>query len=131
MRKLMTSAENVAILYAEGLSIEKVAEKLDVSIQTVKNTMIENNIPRRPKGPMRNKKKQMAAVVPEPKPANGIRCTDKVMRTCVYANTNGEISCDYIGVTGHMRGCSPDDCTRYERSTEKKKRRVWHEKNWR
>lgn len=42
----------------------------------------------------------------------------KVQKTCVYAsfirNSNYGV-CDYIGVTGKRRGCSPECCDKYEK----------------
>lgn len=44
-------------------------------------------------------------------------------RNCIYlSRTNGEHTCDYIGVTGHMRGCKAGvGCTK--RYTGRKTRR--------
>jgi len=116
----ITPEELRRLYITEELTIEQTAERLNISTQTVKTLMNRYDIPRRPKGPRKGTKQNRAkseAAEPEKKPeaADGIKCTDEVMRTCIYANTNGAISCDYIGVTGHMRGCSPDNCTRYKK----------------
>lgn len=47
-------------------------------------------------------------------------------KTCVFGQydvgnfKNGYYVCNYILITGHMRGCPADDCNKYE---EKKRRR--------
>ena len=51
------------------------------------------------------------------------KCSE-VIKTCAY---RGFISswntqhCDYIGVTGHRRGCDPEHCTRYKYSEKPRK----------
>ena len=127
---VQVSAEKLWELYiTDGLTIEQTAERLDVSSATVKALMKKHNVPSRPKGPRKGVKKNQPVaenVEPEKKPvaAVGIKCTDEVMKTCMYVNTNGAISCDYIGVTGHMRGCSPDNCTRYKKQEGTRKKRI-------
>ena len=51
---------------------------------------------------------------------------------CIYAggyvsgNTGySSILCDYIGKTGHMRGCDPRDCEYWKEEGERKRRRAW------
>lgn len=52
---------------------------------------------------------------------NAKRCECKRKNTCKYAaNLSGIKYCDYIGITGHMRGGYPDECTHYEVRTERK-----------
>lgn len=40
-------------------------------------------------------------------------------RSCVYRNPSAESfsiwACDYITITGHMRGCEPKNCKKYKR----------------
>lgn len=124
--------EEIRKLYiAEGLTLEKTAEKLDVSVQSLKELMTKYEIQRRKRGPKPKKEDQIKCHADGKATAAGagIRCTDAVMRTCIYANTNGAISCDYIGVTGHMRGCPTDHCTKYKKKEKSKRRSVWYEKN--
>lgn len=38
----------------------------------------------------------------------------KVMSKCIYATGNGlGRTCDYIEITGHRRGCKPEECTKF------------------
>lgn len=39
--------------------------------------------------------------------------------TCRYRQPIGaHMCCNYIGVTGHMRGCPAEKCTRYEKGSK-------------
>ncbi len=39
----------------------------------------------------------------------------KVGDKCFYKSGNGQNrTCDYIGITGHRRGCSPEQCDKYK-----------------
>ena len=39
----------------------------------------------------------------------------------------GNNICDYIGKTGHMRGCMPDECTHWKDKNVKKKSKFVHD----
>ncbi len=39
----------------------------------------------------------------------------KLCRTCIYRGRPHKNGCDYIDHTGKRRGCSVDDCDKYER----------------
>lgn len=44
-------------------------------------------------------------------------------KTCSYRSGKyGEGNCDYILLTGHMRGCRPDDCDKYKRGKRLKRK---------
>lgn len=51
----------------------------------------------------------------------------KLCQTCKYRTTraneldNGML-CNYIGITGKMRGCKAEYCTRYEKGKHKKQK---------
>lgn len=49
-------------------------------------------------------------------------CTQEVMLVCKFASDNKNRSnyCDYIGIVGHMRGCDPSKCDKFEKKTEKR-----------
>ena len=51
-----------------------------------------------------------------------VNCTNKVMATCEYAfnRGGGTYGCDYIGRTGHSRGCPPSRCNKYNAKAGKK-----------
>lgn len=45
---------------------------------------------------------------------------NKLCNTCIYRPSQQDrmglkMRCDYIGITGHMRGCPVENCTRYKR----------------
>lgn len=49
----------------------------------------------------------------------------KVMQSCVFASTASKIYsyCDYLSMTGHRRGCNPEECDKYVNKNGKRKRR--------
>lgn len=55
---------------------------------------------------------------------------------CKYYSSDSQTSavakpCDYIGITGHRRGCDPRDCVKegiFEYAEKKKRRTVWRAK---
>lgn len=47
----------------------------------------------------------------------------KVIKTCGYAEkVGGALTCNYIGIEGHRRGCDPETCNKYK-GTERKRGR--------
>ena len=57
----------------------------------------------------------------------GVKHDNKQCRTCIYRSNHEEntdrIHCDYIGFTGHMRGCHPSPtCTKYVKGKRLKNR---------
>ena len=67
----------------------------------------------------------------------GVKHDNKQCRTCIYRSNHHDqnadlIHCDYIGMTGHMRGChSSPTCTKYVKGKRLKKRQSFnpHHKN--
>ena len=44
-----------------------------------------------------------------------VKCTNSVKKKCAYSGCiGGEHICDYLGKTGHRRGCSPKECDKYK-----------------
>lgn len=48
----------------------------------------------------------------------------KKVRTCIYGQYlydayTSAMYCNYIGITGHRRGCKPSECKNYHRKTRK------------
>lgn len=62
----------------------------------------------------RNQKSGTGDSVTE-KPREAVCCTKEVIKKCIYGDANGVPSCNYIGITGHKRGCDPDHCTEFVR----------------
>ena len=55
-------------------------------------------------------------------------------RTCIYRSNHDEntdrIHCDYIGFTGHIRGCHPSPtCTKYVKGKRSRKRSEFNPKH--
>lgn len=51
-----------------------------------------------------------------------IKCDKKVMEKCKYRgslNGEGYFFCDYLGITGHRRGCPTECCDKFEKSRKK------------
>ena len=48
----------------------------------------------------------------------------KVIKTCIYAEKLGAaMMCNYIGATGHRRGCDPEACDKYKKVERKRGRK--------
>lgn len=48
----------------------------------------------------------------------------KVIKTCGYAEkVGGALTCNYIGIEGHRRGCDPETCNKYKRADLRKRGR--------
>lgn len=45
------------------------------------------------------------------------------IRTNTDNNNLGATICDFIGITGHSRGCRPDECDKFEKSANGKRRK--------
>ena len=45
-----------------------------------------------------------------------------VLYTSISQHNDAHVICDYIGYTGHMRPCPPENCTVYERGKRRRKR---------
>lgn len=120
--------EKLRELYiTEGLTIKQTADRLQVGVQTVKTLMNRYGIQRRKRGtgkkntgrkPVVNNPERVQAVAEMEVAETGVNCTDEVLKNCIYGNTNGIPTCDYISVTGHQRGCDPKHCTRYRSKCE-------------
>lgn len=48
----------------------------------------------------------------------------KVIKTCAYAEkVGGALTCNYIGIEGHRRGCDPEACDKYKKAERKRGRK--------
>lgn len=51
----------------------------------------------------------------------GINADRHLCMTCKYRSSRPEVfGCDYIGITGHRRGCKSEDCMKYEKGRRRK-----------
>lgn len=49
----------------------------------------------------------------------------KVIKTCAYAEkVGGALTCNYIGIEGHRRGCDPEACDKYKKVEHKRGRKA-------
>lgn len=45
----------------------------------------------------------------------------KMIKTCAYAEkVGGALTCNYIGIEGHRRGCEPEACDKYKKAERKR-----------
>lgn len=48
----------------------------------------------------------------------------KAIKTCAYAEkVGGTLTCNYIGIEGHRRGCDPEACDKYKKAERKRGRK--------
>ena len=48
----------------------------------------------------------------------------KAIKTCAYAEkVGGALTCNYIGIEGHRRGCEPEACDKYKKAERKRGRK--------
>ena len=53
----------------------------------------------------------------------------QVMKTCKYAEKcGGALTCGYITIEGHRRGCDPEECDKYKKVERKRGRKPSEEK---
>ena len=108
--KYKIPAQKVEEFLKEGLTIREMSDRLGIPYQTVYNYV----------------KKKRDNPEYEPKVAKSIKGgktgekADKARkrkkcRTCCYRGESGKNGCDYIWITGEMRGCSVEECSRYVR----------------
>lgn len=46
-------------------------------------------------------------------------------KTCAYRSSRKTVNnCDYVSITGHMRNCPAERCTKYERGKIKKRKKA-------
>lgn len=88
-------------LLAAGVPVKEIAEQLGVTKDAV----------------YRQIRAHRSDPVPEQKvleKQDAVSCTEEIMQKCVYGGKfGGVIACDYLGITGKRRPCSPDECTKY------------------
>ena len=54
----------------------------------------------------------------------------KVIKTCAYAEkVGGALTCNYIGIEGHRRGCEPEECDKYKKAERKRRRKPKNTEN--
>ena len=118
--------DEVEALWHQGKTVGDISKIYDIPygsasslIQRLKNLgRIENRYPNK------------AIKRPEQKAPNGeqkkgtVRCTRAVSISCKYGCAKDSSIfanlCNYILDTGHMRGCSPDQCDKYEPRTRER-----------
>lgn len=61
--------------------------------------------------------------VGKPKPDKANLCNEKICRTCKYGNKHtSTVTCDYLVITGHRRGCPAGSCDKYEKGKGRRKK---------
>lgn len=105
----MSVREKIEDLIDEGLSPAEISKLTGYNYTTVFNAMNPELIP----------KIEVAPPVERPKGWNKNR---KACKKCRYRGRNAgtknklatQSRCDFIVITGHMRGCKAEDCNRFE-----------------
>lgn len=118
--------DEVEALWHQGKTVGDISKIYDIPygsasslIQRLKNLgRIENRYPNK----ARTRPEQK---IPKAKPKKGtVRCSRAVSITCKYGCAKDSSIfanlCNYILDTGHMRGCSPDECDKYEPRTKER-----------
>jgi len=116
MKSKITNEQILAELKA-GLSQRKIAEKYGMHYMTIYQRIARMRangieIPDVPFDPAVGRKKKRRHV----KNSNN-RCVERCGKSdCKYiAYLSGMLICDYIMMTGHSRGCPPENCVKYEK----------------
>lgn len=86
--------QTVYKLFREGLTRKEIAVKLGIHYGTVVRWL---------------------QGLPQEKPVGGANADRHLCRTCCYRGKNYSNGCDYIWITGKMRGCKVEDCDKYKR----------------
>ena len=112
--------ESVIMGFFDGLTCKEIAKKNDCSVGRVSNCIrfLKDNDVLPEKRPPTDSKQREPVVRRKP---GTIKCNQCVAKKCIYGTGQGlEQSglCNYILITGHMRGCPPESCDKY---TEGKK----------
>lgn len=105
--KIEYDKDHLRELVGKGLSRQEIADAMGVSYPTVTRWLKDCGL---------------TTVPPEKKkPAQ----TGKKCSTCKYRDGQpGRGSCNYLSITGHSRGCSPEDCTVYEAGNPDKRQKA-------
>lgn len=108
-----TKKETAVRLAGQGKTPSQIAKETGIPYSTVYNWLHPEKC---------KPKKKPAEKIPEdhinPDAKPGWNVDRKKCKTCRYRQgpwdtRQGRGSCDYLGITGHMRGCTPEDCNRY------------------
>jgi hypothetical protein len=97
-KKTLTYYDVKELYITQSWSIKRIAEYYDMSIPTAKRELIRMGL----------------IVTPETPNTTKQDCKKCIYRGCSNDKTNSVsmlLTCDYILVTGHSRGCPPEHCT--------------------
>lgn len=105
--KIEYDKDHLRELVGKGLSRQEIADAMGVSYPTVTRWLKDCGL---------------TTVTPTKRePA----LTGKKCSTCKYRDGQpGRGSCNYLSITGHSRGCSPEDCTVYEAGNPDKRQKA-------
>lgn len=96
-----TVKQQILELAAQGMSLSEIAIRMGKTYGHVWQVV------------NRDKKSREKAGKVQTENTKTVCCTDEIKKKCIYGNTNGEPSCDFINKTGHSRGCDPEQCTEF------------------
>lgn len=109
-----TKKETATRLAGQGKTTSQIAKEIGVPYSTVYNWLNPDKC--KPKAKKPAEKIPEGYINPDARP--GWNADRKKCKTCRYRQgpwdtRQGRGSCDYLEITGHMRGCTPEDCNRY------------------
>ena len=112
--------ETALELAGQGLGVPEIAKKLDVPYSTVYYWLNPEKC-----GKKKSAGGQQKPAVPDLKP--GWNADREACKTCIYRpdtiTSRVGIGCDYLSLIGHSRGCSVENCDKYEKGSRMEKKR--------
>ena len=106
----------------EGKTDRQIAEIYGVPINTVKGWVTKHKLggKRRRGGSTKQTKTITKKETKKLELAAGANADRHLCKSCEYRARNAKTGCDYIEITGHSRGCDPEDCDKYKRGRRRK-----------
>lgn len=105
------SKDDLIRLLQKGMNMVEIAAEMETSKTTITNYIRKYNLKDKYYHPSPRARPTQA---PKPKPKPVV----DACKTCRFRDPDGNLGigvhCGYITFTGHMRGCSWKECTRYE-----------------
>lgn len=108
--------ETAMELAAQGLGAPEIAKELEVPYSTVYYWL----------NPEKRGKKKSAGSGQKPDLKPGWNADHEACKTCRYRPdkrmSQRGMGCDYLDLVGHSRGCSVEDCDKYEKGNRMEKK---------
>ena len=116
------NVDDIVKLMKKRMSYRQIAEELGSSKTTISRIAIQCDF-KKYYNPMPTKRKKQQKKQTQKPAQNKTDC-----KTCVHrdmdTNLGIGVHCGYIWDTGHMRGCSWENCARYEKGKPKRRGKI-------